>query len=518
MQSFLVRHQPEIKGSLSGFDRIRFRGTIRWLANVRGMMGWLWRVQVLLKNFKEYALSLTEQVRRQTERIAESAGRPILYLPSSAYDKEEVAKRIARSDRVTEGLVCVLTCVESCRTFSVGPNAKTKEIELRSSEGKCLHQYFYYQDPQLGWLHLRLQTWLPFTIHLVLNGRDWLACQLRRAGVGYQQRDNCFVDVDDMARAQDLLTRQVKTNWNHLLERLRRRVHPAHDRMFGSERLGYYWSADETEWATDVLFRSSSSLAAIYPRLVRHGITTFGSGDILRFLGRRPSVQHFTAAEISSDVKVRIDGTRIKHRLNRNSIKMYDKQGSVLRVETTINDARDLKSYRASEADPKGPKRWRGLRKGVADLPRRAEISQASNGRYLEALASVDHPTPLGEAVRGLLRPTTWKGRRVRALNPLAGEDGHLLQAISHGEFTLNGFRNRDMLSLLFDRQASSLQEHRRQSAKVTRSLRLLRAHKLIRKVPKTHRYVVTQSGRLAITAILAAQRADIRKLTELAA
>jgi hypothetical protein len=519
MQSFLVRHASKIKGVLYGFDRIRFRGTLRWLANTRGMLNWLWHRQVLLKNFKSFALSLTEQLRNESERIAKEADCPMPYLNSSALSKEALAQQIARTRGVREGLVCVFRCVEPCRTFEVGPNKQKKELELRSFQGKCLHHYFYYIHPQWGWLHLRLQTWLPFTIHVGINGRDWLAVQLRNAGIPFQQVDNCFVDVGDLARAQDLLNSQLETRWDNALNDLRRLFHPGHDRIFGTDVPHYYWSADDTEWATDVLFRSRTELDAIYPQLIRHGITTFGAADVLRFFGHRPSVQHFHAAKIDSNLKTRQEGVRLKHYFGHNSIKMYNKQGSVLRIEATINDTRAIRQYRASEKDPEGPKSWRTMRKGVDSLTRRAEFSQGCNERYLEALSTVEHDQPLQTTVAGLSRPANWKGRRVRALNPLGPEDGRLLLAISRGEFTMQGFRNQDLRPLLFNDPAPRTTiEGRRQSAKVTRWLRLLRGHNLISTIAGTHRYRLTKIGRIQTTAILAAQNANTTKLTELAA
>ena len=324
----------------------------------------------------------------------------------------------------------------------------------------------------------------------------------------------------DLEKAQQLLTSQLQTNWGQTLDQLRQLVHPAHEQMFGAPPLPhYYWSADETEWATDVMFRSRADLAGLYPQLVRHGITTFGSADVLRFLGRRPWVEMFSKEVIHSQLKTRPEGTRIKHQMGHNSIKMYDKQESVLRVETTVNDAGGMKAYRTSEADPEGPKQWRKLRKGVSDLSRRAQVSQAANTRYLEALSTVDHPEPLGTTTGSLSRPTAWKGRRVRALNPLGPDDGRLLQSISRGEFQINGFRNRDLRPLLFDQPASpTTREGKRQSAKVTRLLRLLRGHKMISKIARSHRYRLTKRGRIQITALLAAQNANTAKLTELAA
>jgi hypothetical protein len=517
MQTFLARYGTEIKGVLSGLDRVRFRGTIRWLASQRGLGTYLNTRRILLKDFKGWAMGLTGQIKQATERLAERLGRPLIYLASSGERKETRAAEIAQADGVTEGLVAVFQCVEPCHTFTVGPNAASRRLELRHGPGKCSHYYFYVRDPLSGPVSVRLQSWLPFSMHVCLNGHEWLAQLLARYGIAFEQRDNCFVDVGDVDRAQALLERQLRTDWDGLLNRLVRRWHPAHRTLF-PEPLDYYWSAEETEWATDVMFRSPGALGRVYPSLLRHAATTFGSGDVLRFLGRSPRVRQYGASEIVTTLKTRPEGTRVKHAVNRNSIKMYDKQGSVLRVETTINDPRDMKSYRAKEGDRSGKKSWQRLRKGVSDLHRRTEISQQSNERYLETLAAVATPTPLKEVVGKVCQPTRWKHRPVRALQPLGEADGALLAAVARGEFAVNGFRNRDLRMLLDGAEPAESAAAKRQSARITRQLRLLRGHGLIRKISKTHRYQLTPSGRTTITALLVAQRTNIQHLAQLAA
>jgi hypothetical protein len=518
MKSFLAVHGSEIKGVLSGWDRLRLRGTLRLIANLHGMRAYLALRYILLKHFKDWAMGLTDQVRRATERIAEAAGRPIEYLASSQLRKEERAREIAERDRIASGLICVLTCVEPCRTFEVGRNAAQKRLELRMFSGKCLHQYFYLQHPLWGLMHLRLQTWLPFTIHVCLNGREWLANQLRQGRIGYVKRDNCFVDLANPARAQELFSRQLQTDWPRLLNGLVRQLHPTHRTMFGKHRLEHYWSADETEWATDVMFRSPEMLARIYPGFVRHAMTNLDCVDILRFFGRPAAQQQYRAAQLQTNLKKRHEGVRCKHQLNRNSVKMYDKQESILRVETTINDARDIRVYRTRETAPDGQLKWLALRKGIADLHRRAEVSQKANERYLEAMATVDVQQPLGVTVREICQPTFWQGRRVRGLAPFTTHDASLVAAIMHGEFLLHGFRNRDLRVLLLGATPTDKKQLQRQSAKITRQIRLLRAHGLIRKITKTSRYELTTHGRQTLTALLAAQAASTQKLTTLAA
>src|SRR3990170_6495258 len=120
-----------------------------------------------------------------------SPQRPMIYLDNSHVRKEELAQNIAQRDRISEGLICVLRCVEPCYTFKVGPNRARQRWELRQQAAKCLHYYFYLQHPACGFLHVRLQTWLPFTVHVCLNGREILENQLRRERLGYVRRDNC---------------------------------------------------------------------------------------------------------------------------------------------------------------------------------------------------------------------------------------------------------------------------------------------------------------------------------------
>jgi hypothetical protein len=371
-------------------------------------------------------------------------------------------------------------------------------------------------DPEVGLTYVRLQTWFPFTVHVGMNGRAWLARQMDKIGLRYQRRDNCFAWIEDWARAQRLLDKQLRTAWPDLLNRLLAQANPALH-IVDAHPTPYYWSLDEGEWASDLAFASSAKLTELAPRLFRHAWLNFDSGDVMRFLGNKTVTEQGPhgkfAGEVVSDLKRRAEGTRIKHRLNGNWIKMYDKQGSVLRVETVINQTRDMKVYRTKEGDEDGDKSWQRLRKGVADIHRRAAISQAANERYVEALASVDDNRSLAELTQTVCEPVTWQGKRVRGLNPLASADARLLAAVNRGEFAINGFRNRDLRGLLFSQSPKDAAKRRRQSAAVTRHLRLLRAHGLIHKIAKTHRYQLSPHGRDVINSLLAARQASTAKL-----
>lgn len=525
MNQFIKKHEPMIVGQLSGFDRVRLRGTIRMLAFVPGIIAWMRDCtgSGLLTGFKSFALHVTERLRASVEQVAAGARRSIKYLASSVLSKEDLVQELLAREAIAEGLVCVLSCVEPCRSFDIHRDRQKKQIELVPAYRKCLHWYLYFIDPRLGLCHVRIQSWLPFTVHVCVNGREWLCRGLDAAGIGFRRRDNCLVDVADFTAAQNLLDAQPGANWTKILNDLLHRACPALAELsYNGRPLQHYWSADETEWATDILFRSSGHLAELYPSLIRHAMTTFSSSDVLRFLGRSRSplttgVRANFQGEVVSDVKTRPEGVRIKHRTNANSIKMYDKQGSVLRIETTINDAHDMKVFRASESDPSGPKSWCRLRKGVVDLPRRTQISQGANTRYLAALAAVDAQTPLGKVADAVSSAVTQDGRRARGLNPLTGEDARVAAILLRGEFSISGFRNGDLRQLLYPGTPTAA-DRRRLSAKVTRQLRLFRAHGLIRKIPGTHRYHLTSAGHRILPAFIVARSASTEKLNELAA
>jgi len=521
MLDFIRQHAGSVMGVINGFDRLRFRGTIRRLASVAGLGSFFQYCKVLLKDAGEWMNAHTEQVKAVSLAKAEEAGRPVRYLNDTTLRKEDIAREIAERDGIKEGLVCVLTAVEPCFSFDIHRNRAKKKLELVSRYRKCLHLYHYYQHPQFGLMHMRLQTWFPFNLYCCVNGREWLARQLDEQKIGYRKRANCLVWVSDMKRAQELADEQLQADWATILNPIALQVHPLYRQMFADYPMDYYWSCQDSEWASDILFNSPEALAALYPHLIRHGIQNLSCVDVMRFLqGKEPTLSghcngHFKG-EITSDLKTRPEGIRLKHYVNGNSVKMYDKQGSVLRIETTIVQTGDFKVFRGTEANPQDLQ-WRKLRKGVVDLRRRAEVSQASNDRYAAAMAAADCVKPLKDLAEPVCRRTRQEDRPIRALNPLGKEDAALLTIVTDGAFTENGFRNRDVRAKLYASPTTDPREQKRRSAATTRKLRLLRAHGLIKKVPKTHRYHLTDRGREIITTVLAARSASAQTLMKAA-
>src|SRR5262249_28515558 len=377
--------------------------------------------------------------------------------------KEQTALRLAAERGQQRGLIAVLGCVEPCQIVQVRGHRETGKLEPRIEPGKCLHYYHYYLDAAYGLRSARLQSGFPFTMHVGLNGRDWLARQMTAAGLAYRQKDNCFTRVEDWAAAQRLLDRQLTTDWAALLDGWAAESHPWLSRPVVPP-VPYYWSVQEGEYATDIASRAPEDLRRLYPRLVRYATGPLRGADVLRFLGYRVTKagepRRDLAGEVVTTIKELVEGACVKHRVLNDGLKMYDKFGQVLRLEDLPVNVRDFKVFRMREGSPEeGPMAYLRLRKGVADLHRRAEGGARINERYAEALATVEEATPLGESACELGRPRTWKGRSVRALNPLAAADVALLEAVNRGEVLLNGFRNRDLRAVLFPAAAPASPE-----------------------------------------------------------
>ena len=396
----------------------------------------------------------------------------------------------------------MFSVVEGCLAPTVVPSRDKKLLEVQMRIRKCVYVYYYFDHPEVGFGNVRLQTWAPYTVNICLNGRHWLEKGLIANGVGYQKKDNCFVWLSDIAKAQELMDAQLKTHWPDLLDGLTLKMCPVLPELCSPFRIQYYWSADETEFATDVMFRSKARLDTLFPKLVKHGLITSDSNAILRYRGKRtPSSSRGTMPEeIKSDCRKRHEGVRLKHWINGDSIKMYNKQATILRVETTINNTRNFKSFRPANDDNSKPCTWQKMRKGVNDLQRRCEISRQSNERYLDALGALEVDKTLHEVAQDVCNRTSRNGRAIRGLNPWNKDDYRLLTFLAKGEFAVNGFRNKQ-LRLWIEPHAQSLSrdECKKLTAKATRLIGMLRAHGLIRKVPKENRYLLTKKGQIFV-------------------
>jgi hypothetical protein len=457
------------------------------------VQSYLWQQHILFKDFPAHAEQLTRRLRQGTEALAHEQHVPLLPLTSSTTDKEATALALAQRQPARSGRIAVRSCVESCTTDRLRKHTDGR-IEPGKETAKCLPYYHYFQHPRLGLCYVRIQSWFPFSVRVGVKGRQWLYQQLQQRGCDCQRLGNLLVQVEDPALAQHLLDEQTRTDWPALLQELVAPIHPLWSDLHQTARAADYWMTEQSEWATDIVFGDADFLTQWYPRWLRHGILTLSCWDALRYLGKQVPTHSYGSCrhEATLDLRSRPEGARLKFWYGTNSLKLYDKEApraNALRLETTSNDPSGYQVFGTKEgAPPDAPKSWQQLRKGVADLGRRAEVSQAANHRLADSLASVAETTPLGQLLEPLSQPVRdAHGRRQRALNPTAAPAGELLRCLAHGEFLLNGFRTRDLRKLLYP-ATTEPRLQRQQAAAVTRKLALLRAHGLIVKIQKTHR------------------------------
>lgn len=512
MSAFEIIHQDRVTGKLVCFDRLIFKGHLSKLYPAGAFKAFLDRQGVLLKDFGSYVTARTDELKAHAKAMAAAEGRPYIYLgethtKAKGNGKEDLARSIAARDGITDGLICVLTAVERCTSFDINKNAATNRLEVVRRRRKCLFIYFYRIDTELGFCHVRVQSWFPFEIQVWANGREALSRALDKAGIGHIRYLNSIVACDDWDRAQVLADKLAKRRWPRVLNAIARKHNPLVNRIGRAGFGGYWWVADQVEVATDVAFCDRDGLEAILPGLFAHAASTFSSVDVLRFLGRK--LHPCLTKEVTTSARRRPEGWRVKHTMGRNAIKVYDK-ANVLRVETTINDPSEFRVLRL-QAGKDGHRQaaWRPMRKGVANLPRYHQVGRGANERYLEALSSAaDH----GEAVAALddlCRPTLLHGRRIASFNPITPPDLALFKAALAGEHSIVGFRNNDLTNRLHPRPPSTEQETRRRSARTSRQIAKLRGHGLITKVKDQRLYRVTPHGARVMSAALAVHDRD---------
>jgi hypothetical protein len=486
-------HSEQLRGALTCVDRLIIHGHLRQLWFEGHMAYFLNRLGVhIVRDFGHFTKQASTRVIAHAEALARKAGRPFVYQDRVVHGKDDLARQIAIRDGITQGLICVFSTVEPAMCFALAGGA------VRPRLRKCLHLYFYLIDRELGFMHIRLQTWFPFQIQIYVNGHEWLARQLERRGVGFERYENTFLAIDDLPVAQRLSASFTRRRWIRLFDALARRINPwlavIRKQNFGS----YYWCIDACEVSTDLMWRSRPSLLGILDDLFDYALRAFSADDVVRFLGLRHRPK---TAELETRHARRPEGRRIKHRVRQNWLKLYDKW-SVLRIETVINNPADFRVLRF-ETDRRGRRRahWMRMNKGICNLWRYVQIGEATNRRYLDALTEV---RPTGAAVAqldSLCRPRYQQGRRCARFNPVSRPDADLFQAVLAGAHVISGLANRDLQQRLWTSPPRDPAEARRRCQRASRLIRKLRGHAILAKIPGRRRYGVTLHGRRLLAA-----------------
>jgi hypothetical protein len=485
-QMLTERYRERMVGVLSCYDRIIITGTLPGACYAGGMTSFLYAKGIRIFDYARFAEPLRERIRSRAQEACVDAGIEIEHINKPHIRKEEVVAKVLARRGDHPGLVHVISAMEACESYRPWHDKASGKTGLKPSPGKCLHYYFYFIDEKFGLCYLRVPTWCPFRLQFYCNGHSWLARKLTAAGIEFSLADNAFVRIADADRAQALADTFKPEELHRRLDRYAKRFCPVAE-AFGQS---YHWSLMQVEYSTDLIFRSEETLKPLYENLSRQAILAVKAEQVASFLGKKITPQ--LAQELGSGFSTRIEGTCIKHRFAKTGVKMYDKFGRVLRLETTTNDVSFFKHHRKVEhRDRHTTRELAPLKKSIYSLIDLREILLGCNRRYLEFLSAIEDPS---NGVRDLTRLSEAHhdgDRTIRGLNFFEPTEQQLLRALQRPAFNIHGVRRADLTPHVPELSASRL----------SRQLHRLRSLGLIKRVTRSYRYYLTRLGRAAIAA-----------------
>ena len=500
--NIIEKYDDKINGVLETFDRMLINGYFSHLFSHDKFLYYLIENGVMLKDFKDFANEQTALLCGHIDGYIKENGVELQFLASGNINKDDVARQEFVKDMTKTGLIAAFSAVELCKTMTVRPNHETKKLEVASRPTKCKHYYLYYNDKEFGWMFFKIQTWFPYNAQIYMNGREYLSKLLDCSNLKYGMYHNSFAYIEDIGKAQTLADGILNKKLSSSFDGMARKINillPNIVRVFGSS---YYWCIDQCEFATDINFKNREDLSNIFKTLVETAYFTFSSQDIYSFYGRKVEYMHtFTKGEIVSDLRRRYQGYRIKFKINNNHVKMYDK-GNNLRIEVTINNPRDFKVLKTEVDETTGEaietRKWVPMGKSVANLYRYAEICKSIIRRFINALPDIDADKLPVKTVAAISSRKEVNGKLFSAFNILNSDTLDIFIALSDGAYLINGFSNKLLRRKIFDDPDS-----KKNINKTTRLLSKLKAHKLIRKVPRKNKYYLTANGRKVIDSVL---------------
>jgi hypothetical protein len=479
------QYADKISGVISCYDRIVIQGTIPGICYAQGMTSFLNTQNIRIFDYPRFAEPLRDKLRNNAEQIAKENGLEIEFIRKKNVRKESRIQDILKERGKASGLVHIFSAMETCQSYQPWHDKKTHQTYLKPTEGKCLHYYFYFIDEHLGLCYVRVPTWCPFRLQIYYNGHSRLASTLQDQGIKYTLLDNAFVNIDNFTQAQTLTDSLTVDIIHQKLDSFAQRYCPI---ISGFDQR-YHWSIMQVEYATDIIFKQQQDLQAIYGNLIRTAIHTVKPDNIATFLGRKLHGNY--QDEMGNRFDTRIMGTRIKHTMGPVSIKMYDKAGLILRIETTVNDVSFFKHYRKVEhRDGTHSQKLAQMKKGIYSLSALQQLLLAANRRYLQFISAFEDVSAGTNNLDEITKTVIENHRSYKGFNFFNQDDQRLLETLTRGEFNISGFKNKELRQIIADKT----------SPQISRLLKRLHAHGLVKKIGNTYKYYVSKLGIQAIT------------------
>lgn len=483
MKLLTETYAKAIAFSLSCFDRLIITGTLPEISYGSGMTSYLFQKGIKIFDYPKFAEPFKELIRSNAESIAKENGIEIEFIRKSGVRKESIISKKIEQRGSHPGIVHIISVMETCNTFKPWHDKTSGKTFLRPDQSKCLHYYFYFIDEQLGLGYVRVPTWCPFRLQIYINGHNLLASELKNAGINYSMIDNAFDSIENVEKAQELSDNISIEKIHRKLEEFAWKFCPVYKEF----NLRYHWSVMQAEYATDIVFKKQEDLQQIYGELIATAIHTVKPENIATFLGHKLDPRY--QGEVGNNYNVRIEGSRVKHTMGSVSIKIYDKFSKILRIETTANDISFFKHYReVVHRDGTTSYEMAQLKKNIYSLSFLADNLKAANKRYLEFISAFNNKEVGRKRLEIVSESKNENNRNYKGFNFFNDDDLLVLLSIVRGEFNISGFRNKHLQKQLgFN------------GSKISRLIKRLRIHGLIKKAADSYKYYVTKLGKETI-------------------
>ena len=483
MKTIIEKNKEKISFRLSCYDRMIITGSLPEISYAGGMTNYLNGKDIKIFDYAHFAEPYRGEIRTHVECISQEQNVPVEFIGKSGIRKESLVSDKLKARGTAPGIVCILSVMESCNTYKPWHDKASGKTYLKPDKSQCIHYYVYFIDEELGFGYIRIPTWCPFRLQVYINGHNLLAKELDKAGIGYTMIDNAFDSIENPEKAQELSDGLDAAKIHRALDRLAWKYCPVYKEL----GLRYHWSVMQAEYSTDIVFKRQEELKNIYDELIATAIHTVKPENICTFLGKKLSPLY--QGEVGNNYNVRIEGSRIKHSKGSCSIKMYDKFHKILRIETTTNNISDFKHYReVVHRDGTKSNKQASMKKSIYSLGDLSKLLMSSNKRYLEFISAFDNKEVGRKKLMKVSSSVTKNNRNYKGFNFFDEKDLYLLLTILRGEFNISGFRNKDLRKFL-----------KWNPAQISRLLKRLHIHGLIKKIGKSYKYYLTALGKETI-------------------
>jgi len=471
--------QERIDFSYSSFDRLLLRGYLPNLF-IEGSAIALLRNLGFNKHTNGVLRSLTDQLNSHIAKVSQNMGLTIHWWGESEktnYHSKldfvtETYSSILKETHTKSRVICIIKSLENTRTFA-NKDVKTKTGKTFTKMFSCnkfvSHYYIYIHDKVLGLCYLKLSSYLPYVSEFYMNGHNYLKQQFDIHGVSYKMQDNSFTHVSNIEVLETLVKEfqpSIALNridyWMGIFFKFDKG-----NKSTRSKLLAHKWFSYQTEISTNIIFKSVKFANTFFQRVLQKHHTIGLPDRLTEIFGLSRAVHHSKSTQQVYSVQA-----CIKHWLEKNSVKCYNKSGCLLRVETTINNP-DLPGLK--------------LKKPACNLQAYYWYGHGCNSRYLNTLSDIDLSSISQDVYDKYQQAViTEKGQRVAAPDLRNKEQLALISVLLNTKHRAMGFRNKDLRKKLGKEW---------KTAKVAYELRKLRVRGAIKKLQNSHYYQLTKEG-----------------------